>query len=211
MSGHNPHSRVSQPVNSSSWNHLQVPAYIPRQPQLAHMSNEHPVMHSTPLMWPNTSANPADAYLNFMALQAAAAAANTNHKNVFRVIIYCFDFIACVLVLHWEIGQSHLQGAGHTAAVLRAAMFFLNVIWPRAIVRRPNAIEPTFVLAHTILLPISSKFSLCIIFLCFVCVLRIWIGQCVDFNLCFYFYFPFPFLSCHPPILSNRCNSLHWI
>lgn len=89
MSGHNPHSRVncSQPVNSSSWNHLQVPSYIPRQPQLAHMSSERPI-HSSSMLWPNTTPNPADAFYNYMALTAAAAAANSNHKNVF---IY-FDF-----------------------------------------------------------------------------------------------------------------------
>lgn len=87
MSGHNPHSRVSQPINSTSWNHLQVPSYIPRQPQLAHMSSERPI-RSSPLIWPNTPSNPADAYLNFMALQAAAAAANSNHKNVFIISFF---------------------------------------------------------------------------------------------------------------------------
>ncbi|XP_031621712.1 putative uncharacterized protein DDB_G0282133 isoform X2 [Contarinia nasturtii] len=79
-SGHNPHSRLSQPVNSSSWNHLQVPSsYMPRQPpQLAHMSSER-TLRTSPLIWPNT--NPADAFYNYMALTAAAAVANSNPKN----------------------------------------------------------------------------------------------------------------------------------
>lgn len=89
MSGHNPHSRVSQPVNSSSWNHLQVPSYMPRQPQLAHMSSER-TLRSSPLIWPNT--NPADAFYNYMALTAAAAVANSNPKNVFIILFFCFLF-----------------------------------------------------------------------------------------------------------------------
>lgn len=84
MSGHNPHSRVSQPVNSSSWNHLQVP--YARQPQLAHMSSDR-TLRSSPLIWPNTT-NPADAFYNYMALTAAAAVANSNPKNVF-MIFFC--------------------------------------------------------------------------------------------------------------------------
>lgn len=93
MSGHNQHSRVSQPVNSSSWNPLQVPSYIPRQPQLAHMSSERPI-HSTSMIWPNATPNPADFY-NYMALTAAAAA-NSNHKNVFiyfDLFIYLCFFV----------------------------------------------------------------------------------------------------------------------
>lgn len=83
MSGHNPHSRVSQPVNPSSWNHLQVPPYA-RQPQLAHMSSDR-ALRSSPLIWPNT--NPADAFYNYMALTAAAVA-NSNPKNVFMIFIF---------------------------------------------------------------------------------------------------------------------------
>lgn len=90
-SGHNPHSRVSQPVNSSSWNHLQVPSsYMPRQPpQLAHMSSER-TLRSSPLIWPNT--NPADAFYNYMALTAAAAVANSNPKNVFIIFVFYLFF-----------------------------------------------------------------------------------------------------------------------
>ncbi|EDX07609.1 GD11336 [Drosophila simulans] len=38
-----PHSgHLSQAAQNASWNPLQIPSYIPRQPQLAHMSNERP-------------------------------------------------------------------------------------------------------------------------------------------------------------------------
>lgn len=96
MSGHNPHSRVSQPVNSSSWNHLQVPSYMPLQPQLAHMSSER-TLRSSPLIWPNT--NPADAFYNYMALTAAAAVANSNPKNVF--IIFGFFFLSYLFIFFY--------------------------------------------------------------------------------------------------------------
>lgn len=86
MSGHNPHSRLSQPVNSSSWNHLQVP--YARQPQLAHMSNDR-TLRSSPLIWPNT--NPVDAFYNYMALTAAAVT-NSNPKNVFIFSFFSFSF-----------------------------------------------------------------------------------------------------------------------
>ncbi|XP_059614454.1 uncharacterized protein CG5098 [Phlebotomus argentipes] len=64
MSGHS-HGRLGQPPNTS-WNHLQVPSYIPRQPQLAHLSNERPMTWHTP------TPPPTDALYNFMA---------ANHKN----------------------------------------------------------------------------------------------------------------------------------
>uniref|UniRef100_A0A182J6T1 Uncharacterized protein n=1 Tax=Anopheles atroparvus TaxID=41427 RepID=A0A182J6T1_ANOAO len=49
MSGHNPpHGRLGQP--NASWNPLQVPSYVPRQPQLAHMSSERSMARS-PLTW----------------------------------------------------------------------------------------------------------------------------------------------------------------
>ncbi|XP_055689788.1 uncharacterized protein CG5098 isoform X2 [Lutzomyia longipalpis] len=63
MSG--PHGRLGQPPNTS-WNHLQVPSYIPRQPQLAHLSNERPMTWHTP------TPPPTDALYSFMA---------ANHKN----------------------------------------------------------------------------------------------------------------------------------
>lgn len=67
MSGHNnPHGRLGQP--NSTWNnHLQVPSYIPRQPQIAHMSNERP----SPMSWHTPT--PPEALYSFMA---------ANHKNV---------------------------------------------------------------------------------------------------------------------------------
>lgn len=83
MSGHNPHGRHGQPVNSSQWNHLQVPSYIPRQPQLAHMSNERSIR--SPLAWHHTANNSAEALYGYMAAAAAAAAAaasSSNHKTV---------------------------------------------------------------------------------------------------------------------------------
>lgn len=74
MSGHNPHGYLGQQINQT-WNHLQVPAFIPRQPQLAHMSNERPIR--TPLSWP-TPAHSAELY----GYMSAAAAAASNHKSV---------------------------------------------------------------------------------------------------------------------------------
>lgn len=69
MSGHNPpHGRLGQP--NSTWNPLQVPSYIPRQPQLAHMSSERSMARS-PLTW-HTPPSHQDPLYNFMA---------ANHKN----------------------------------------------------------------------------------------------------------------------------------
>lgn len=54
MSGgppHHPHNRL--PAGNTAWNHLQVP-FFPRQPQLAHMSNEHPMMHQPTWHTPTT-------------------------------------------------------------------------------------------------------------------------------------------------------------
>uniref|UniRef100_A0A182QWC5 PHD-type domain-containing protein n=1 Tax=Anopheles farauti TaxID=69004 RepID=A0A182QWC5_9DIPT len=49
MSGHNPpHGRLGQP--NTTWNPLQVPSFVPRQPQLAHMSSERSMARS-PLTW----------------------------------------------------------------------------------------------------------------------------------------------------------------
>ncbi|XP_055918154.1 uncharacterized protein CG5098 isoform X2 [Eupeodes corollae] len=69
MSGNNPHGHLSQPQNSS-WNPLQIPSYIPRQPQLAHMSNERPMVRS-PLAWHNPT--PPESLYNFIS---------ANHKNL---------------------------------------------------------------------------------------------------------------------------------
>ncbi|XP_053689853.1 uncharacterized protein CG5098 [Sabethes cyaneus] len=69
MSGHNPpHGRLGQP--NSTWNPLQVPSYIPRQPQLAHMSSERSLARS-PLTW-HTPPTHQDQLYNFMT---------ANHKN----------------------------------------------------------------------------------------------------------------------------------
>lgn len=86
MSGHNPHGHLGQQINQS-WNHLQVPSYIPRHPQLAHMSNERPIR--TPLSWP--APHSAEAMYGYMV--AAAAAASSNHKPVFIKIILNINFI----------------------------------------------------------------------------------------------------------------------
>ncbi|XP_065074430.1 uncharacterized protein CG5098 [Ochlerotatus camptorhynchus] len=68
MSGHNPpHGRLGQP--NSTWNPLQVP-YIPRQPQLAHMSSERSMARS-PVTW-HTPPTHQDQLYNFMT---------ANHKN----------------------------------------------------------------------------------------------------------------------------------
>ncbi|EFA09121.1 uncharacterized protein LOC103314811 [Tribolium castaneum] len=57
MSGgppHHPHSRPAPPTNPA-WNHLQVPNFFPsRQPQLAHMSNEHSLLHQPTWHTPTT-------------------------------------------------------------------------------------------------------------------------------------------------------------
>lgn len=83
MSGQNPHGRLGQP--NSTWNnHLQVPSYIPRQPQIAHMSNERP----SPMSWHTPT--PPETLYSFMA---------ANHKNVIfllsqiffkKIIKFCF-------------------------------------------------------------------------------------------------------------------------
>lgn len=68
MSGHNPpHGRLGQP--NSTWNPLQVP-YIPRQPQLAHMSSERSMARS-PVTWHTPPTHQEQLY-NFMT---------ANHKN----------------------------------------------------------------------------------------------------------------------------------
>ncbi|XP_070068490.1 uncharacterized protein CG5098 isoform X1 [Drosophila takahashii] len=75
-----PHAgHLSQAAQNASWNPLQIPSYIPRQPQLAHMSNERPGMVRSPLAWHvsgSVSAQPPpppDAIYNFMS---------ANHKNL---------------------------------------------------------------------------------------------------------------------------------
>ncbi|CAG9824719.1 unnamed protein product [Phaedon cochleariae] len=60
MSGgppHHPHNRQVPATNlpNSAWNHLQVPNYFPRQPQLAHMSNEHSILHQPTWHTPTTT------------------------------------------------------------------------------------------------------------------------------------------------------------
>ncbi|XP_055624465.1 uncharacterized protein CG5098 [Toxorhynchites rutilus septentrionalis] len=73
MSGHNPpHGRLGQP--NSTWNPLQVPSYIPRQPQLAHMSSERSLARS-PLTW-HTPPTHQDQLYNFMT---------ANHKNTLEI------------------------------------------------------------------------------------------------------------------------------
>ncbi|XP_037946420.1 uncharacterized protein CG5098 isoform X2 [Teleopsis dalmanni] len=71
MSNNNPHGHITQPPQNPSWNPLQIPSYIPRQPQLAHMSNERPMVRS-PLTW-HAPAPPPDSIYNFMS---------ANHKNL---------------------------------------------------------------------------------------------------------------------------------
>lgn len=51
---HQPHNRHVPPANSA-WNHLQVPSYFPRQPQLAHMQAEHPLLHQPSWHTPTTT------------------------------------------------------------------------------------------------------------------------------------------------------------
>ncbi|XP_053663012.1 uncharacterized protein CG5098 [Anopheles marshallii] len=65
MSGHNPpHGRLGQP--NTTWNPLQVPSYVPRQPQLAHMSSERSMARS-PLTWPTPPTTHQDKVYNLMA------------------------------------------------------------------------------------------------------------------------------------------------
>lgn len=90
MSGQNPHGRLGQPLNAA-WNHLQVPSFIPRQPQLAHMSNERPLM-GTPLGWPPVHS--AEALYGYMAAAAASAASAASGKGV------CHNTISSTH-LHW--------------------------------------------------------------------------------------------------------------
>uniref|UniRef100_A0A6P7G1I5 Uncharacterized protein CG5098 isoform X1 n=1 Tax=Diabrotica virgifera virgifera TaxID=50390 RepID=A0A6P7G1I5_DIAVI len=61
MSGgppHHPHNRQVPGSNlgNTAWNHLQVPNFFPRQPQLAHMSNEHSMLHQPTWHTPTTEA-----------------------------------------------------------------------------------------------------------------------------------------------------------
>lgn len=71
MSGHNPHGRLGQP-NMESWNHLQVPSFIPRQPQLAHVHINDSMLRSSPLNW---HTQPDTSLYNY-------AMAATQHKTV---------------------------------------------------------------------------------------------------------------------------------
>ncbi|XP_020803332.1 uncharacterized protein CG5098 isoform X1 [Drosophila serrata] len=77
-----PHpGHLSQAAQNPSWNPLQIPSYIPRQPQLAHMSNERPGMVRSPLAWHVSGSvssqppppPPPEAIYNFMS---------ANHKNL---------------------------------------------------------------------------------------------------------------------------------
>uniref|UniRef100_A0A182RP37 PHD-type domain-containing protein n=1 Tax=Anopheles funestus TaxID=62324 RepID=A0A182RP37_ANOFN len=64
MSGHNPpHGRLGQP--NTTWNPLQVPSYVPRQPQLAHMSSERSMARS-PLTWPTPPTTHQDKVYSLM-------------------------------------------------------------------------------------------------------------------------------------------------
>lgn len=76
MSGHNPHGRLGQP--NASWNHLQVPSFIPRQPQLAHVHMNESMLRSSPLNW---HTQPDTALYNY-----AMAAAATQHKTVSLIL-----------------------------------------------------------------------------------------------------------------------------
>lgn len=69
MSGHNPHGRLGQP--NASLNHLQVPSFIPRQPQLAHVHMNDSILRSSPLNW-----HKQQDLFNYMAVAA------TQHKTV---------------------------------------------------------------------------------------------------------------------------------
>lgn len=89
MSGHNPHGRLGQP--NPPWNnHLQVPSYIPRQPQVAHMSNERPMVRS-PLTWHTPTHNEAALY-NYMA--AATHKTVLNRLFSISIILNCTPILA---------------------------------------------------------------------------------------------------------------------
>uniref|UniRef100_A0A182K820 PHD-type domain-containing protein n=1 Tax=Anopheles christyi TaxID=43041 RepID=A0A182K820_9DIPT len=65
MSGHNPpHGRLGQP--NTTWSPLQVPSYVPRQPQLAHMSSERSMARS-PLTWPAPPTTHQDKMYSLMS------------------------------------------------------------------------------------------------------------------------------------------------
>ncbi|ALC42149.1 CG5098 [Drosophila busckii] len=89
MSNNNhPHGHLSQAAQNPSWNPLQIPSYIPRQPQLAHMSNERSMVRS-PLAWHAPSGQPPppptpDALYNFMS---------ANHKNVTTCSSFCSSLV----------------------------------------------------------------------------------------------------------------------
>lgn len=103
MSGNNPHGRLGQPLNSS-WNHLQVPSFIPRPPQMAHMPNaERGMMGAPPLGWPPMHS--AEALYGYMAAAAAASAASSaNHKTVSRLTQrQSIEFMVCLLFLWFEL------------------------------------------------------------------------------------------------------------
>ncbi|KAH8277947.1 hypothetical protein KR018_010804 [Drosophila ironensis] len=88
---HPHHGHLSQAAQNASWNPLQIPSYIPRQPQLAHMSSERAGMVRSPLAWHMTGGSsataaqpphphphppqppPPEALYNFMS---------ANHKNL---------------------------------------------------------------------------------------------------------------------------------
>lgn len=79
MAGNNPHGRLGQP----SWDHLQVPPFMQRPPQLAHLPNERGAgVMGVPLGWPPMHS--AETLYGYMAAAAAASAASNanNHKTV---------------------------------------------------------------------------------------------------------------------------------
>ncbi|XP_050295513.1 uncharacterized protein CG5098 isoform X3 [Anthonomus grandis grandis] len=51
---HHPHNRHVPPANSA-WNHLSVPGFFPRQPQVAHMQAEHSLLHQPSWHTPTTN------------------------------------------------------------------------------------------------------------------------------------------------------------
>ncbi|XP_060522444.1 uncharacterized protein CG5098 [Cylas formicarius] len=51
---HHPHNR-QVPNANTAWNHLQVPNYYPRQPQVAHMSTDHSLLHQPTWHTPTTT------------------------------------------------------------------------------------------------------------------------------------------------------------
>ncbi|KAL1498194.1 hypothetical protein ABEB36_009031 [Hypothenemus hampei] len=52
---HHPHNRHVPPTANSAWNHLPVPGYFPRQPQLAHMQSDHSLLHQATWHTPTTT------------------------------------------------------------------------------------------------------------------------------------------------------------